>query len=52
MIVEGLTVAAWVSLWEALATFLIKWMPIRKRLLLYERIATCAIETAQNEHRY
>ena len=36
---EGLTVAAWVSLWEALATFLINWMPHRRRIRLYERIA-------------
>jgi hypothetical protein len=36
---EGLTVAAWVSLWEALATFLINWAPHRRRIRLYERIA-------------
>jgi len=35
---EGLTVAAWVSLWEALATFLVNWMPHRRQLKLYERI--------------
>lgn len=36
---EGLTVAAWVSLWEALATFLIEWFPKRKNILLYHRLA-------------
>jgi len=36
---EGLTVAAWVSLWEALATFLIQWSPHKKRIRLFESIA-------------
>lgn len=36
---EGLTVAAWVSLWEALATFLIEWFPCRKDIELYQRLA-------------
>jgi len=36
---EGLTVAAWVSLWEALAVFLIEWFPHRKNILLYRRLA-------------
>lgn len=36
---EGLTVAAWVSLWEALATFLIKWLPHRTNINLYQRLA-------------
>ncbi|MDH5218494.1 MAG: hypothetical protein OEX19_12400, partial [Gammaproteobacteria bacterium] len=36
---EGLTVAAWVSLWEALAVFLIEWFPRRKNVLLYRNLA-------------
>ena len=36
---EGLTIAAWVSLWESLATFLIEWFPARKRVQLYLRLA-------------
>jgi hypothetical protein len=43
VIAEGLTVAAWVSLWESLATFLIRWMPYKKKILLYERIANAKI---------
>jgi hypothetical protein len=39
VVAEGLTVAAWVSMWEALATFLIQWPPHRKELKLYERLA-------------
>ena len=36
---EGLTVAAWVSLWNALATFLISWAPHRRNINIYERIS-------------
>lgn len=36
---EGLTVAAWVSLWEALAIFLIEWFPHRRNVKLYRRLA-------------
>jgi hypothetical protein len=40
---EGLTVAAWVSLWEALATFLINWLPHRRQIKLYARIANAPV---------
>ena len=40
MLAQGLTVAAWVSLWEALATFLIKWFPYRTNINLYRRLAS------------
>lgn len=43
VVAEGLTVAAWVSLWEALATFLIKWRPFRKKIALYKEIANAKI---------
>lgn len=36
---EGLTVAAWVSLWEALAIVLIEWFPHRRNVVLYRRLA-------------
>ena len=39
VLVEGLMVAAWVSLWEALAVFLIGWFPHRKNVVLYRRLA-------------
>jgi len=41
---EGLTVAAWVSLWEALATFLIQWPPHNKELKLYNRLGEAPVE--------
>lgn len=36
---EGLMIVAWISLWEALATFLIEWFPHRKKVGLYRRLA-------------
>ena len=36
---EGLTVVAWVSLWEAIAVLLMEWLPLRKSLQVYRRIA-------------
>jgi hypothetical protein len=40
---EGLTVAAWVALWEALATFLIEWTPEKKNIALYQKLAEAAV---------
>lgn len=40
---EGLNVAAWVSLWNAIANFLIDWAPRRRQIKMYERIANAAI---------
>jgi len=36
---EGLTIAAWVSLWESLAVLLIEWFPYRKNIRLYKHLA-------------
>lgn len=36
---EGLTVAAWVSLWESFAVFMIGWYPNFKNIVLYRRLA-------------
>ena len=43
---EGLTVASWVALWQALATFLIHWAPISKKIILYKRIAKTDVQFA------
>ena len=40
---EGLTVAAWVSLWEAIATFIVNWTPYTRKIKLYERIANAPV---------
>jgi hypothetical protein len=39
VIAQGLTIAAWVALWEALALFLVNWAPHRRLVRMYERIA-------------
>jgi hypothetical protein len=39
IIAPGLTVVAWVSLWEAIATFLIQWRTKRKEIKLFERLS-------------
>jgi hypothetical protein len=43
VLAEGMTIAAWVSIWEALASFLIQWPPRRKELKLYEKLAEAPI---------
>ncbi|MBU4119534.1 MAG: hypothetical protein KJ555_12315 [Proteobacteria bacterium] len=54
---EGLTVAAWVSLWEALAIFLIEWFPRLRNISLYRRLAMAEsiflarTDTGPNEER-
>jgi hypothetical protein len=58
--VEGLTVAAWVSLWEAIAIFLIEWFPHRKNVALFRRLAqarlifrsTKELESNQSKERF
>lgn len=40
---EGLTVAAWVALWNALATFLLNWAPHHRQGRLCARIAAAPV---------
>jgi hypothetical protein len=47
VISPGLTVAAWVSLWEAIATFLIEWSPSRKEIRLCDRLSAAPISFAK-----
>jgi hypothetical protein len=35
---QGLTIAAWVSLWEAIANLFLEWHPHRQNIRLYSRI--------------
>jgi len=49
---EGLTVAAWVALWQALATFLIEWFPARKEIMIFEKLANAEVVFRSGaEHR-
>jgi hypothetical protein len=43
VLVEGVTIAAWVSLWESLATFLVNWRPFRQKITLNYRIASAKV---------
>lgn len=47
---EGLTIAAWVSLWESLAVFSIEWFPLRLNTVRYRQLADAKlmIRTEQN----
>ena len=49
VISEGLMVAGWVSMWEAMATILIKWFPLSKKLKLFEKIVNSKIEFENKE---
>jgi len=40
---EGLTIAAWVSLWEAIANIFIEWRPHTKNIKLYERVMKASV---------
>ena len=40
---EGLTVAAWVSLWEACSTLLINWTPHRRQIKWCEKLASAPV---------
>lgn len=40
---HGLTVAAWVSLWNSFAVVLIEWFPRRRNIRFYERLASAII---------
>ena len=37
-------VAGWVSMWEAMAILLIKWLPLTKKLKLFKKISLAKIE--------
>ena len=41
---EGLIIAAWVSLWEAIAVFMVDWFPRRRKIRLYGILAKVELE--------
>lgn len=43
VIAEGVNIAGWISMWEALATFLVDWFPHRRNLRLYRSLATAQL---------
>ena len=40
---EGLTAAAWIALWESLATFLLNWALHQRQIKLLKRIAMATV---------
>jgi len=50
VIAEGLTIAAWVALWEALAMFLVNWAPHRRLVRMYDRIAKADVRFVEVPH--
>jgi hypothetical protein len=44
LISEGAMVAGWVSLWESLATILIKWLPLKDRLKILKKITNAKVK--------
>ncbi|MBU0664742.1 MAG: hypothetical protein KJ990_09405 [Proteobacteria bacterium] len=40
---EGITVAAWVSLWNAITNFLINWVPHHDQFKMYERVSKAKV---------
>ena len=44
VLVEGLTIAAWVSLWESLATVLVDWRPYQQQIRMNFRIAFAPVQ--------
>ena len=43
MFAQGLTIAAWVSMWEAIANLLLEWHPHRQNIRLYSRIMNAPV---------
>ena len=43
IIAEGLVIASWVSMWEAIAGLLLNWHPALKERLIYRRLKTAEL---------
>ncbi|AXX84448.1 hypothetical protein CRU86_01040 [Aliarcobacter skirrowii] len=43
ILTEGVTVGAWVCLWEAMAIILVNWLPLKKRLKILKKISNAKI---------
>lgn len=41
---ESIMIGGWVALWEALATILVNWLPLKKNLNIYQKIANAKVE--------
>lgn len=41
--IEGITIVAWVSMWEAISNLIFEWIPHLQRVRLYQRIIDCEV---------
>ena len=46
--VQGLTIAAWISLWESVAGVLLEWRPLRENIALCNRIISAPVVFRQH----
>ncbi|MBF0248450.1 MAG: hypothetical protein HQL36_10335 [Alphaproteobacteria bacterium] len=44
---EGVSVAGWVAMWHATATYLIEWMPRRRAMRVHQRLQSAPVTFAQ-----
>ncbi|MWV54627.1 hypothetical protein EKD02_07520 [Chlorobium phaeovibrioides] len=49
ILVEGITIAAWVAIWESLVRFLLSWPPQIRRIRMYGRIAAAPVLVRHHE---
>ncbi|MES2627018.1 MAG: hypothetical protein V4628_17155 [Pseudomonadota bacterium] len=43
LLAEGVNIAAWVSLWEALATFIVEWFPYSSQIRLFKKLSAARL---------
>lgn len=46
---EGVNIAGWISMWEALATFLVDWFPHRRSLRIYRTLANAPLRFSMQD---
>lgn len=48
VLAEGLMVAAWVALWEAIAIFIMGWIPHRRNIRIYRMLSSAPLQFQDN----
>ena len=43
VLIEGMSILAWVAIWEASAMFILEWLPYRRRIAAYTKLATAPV---------
>ena len=50
LVYEGLTIIAWIVLWEAVAGFFVNWFAARRLMLLCQRLSQADVEFCREDH--